>query len=69
MVVPYQKESAEFWESLQRLFLFPLVKAKVQNHSVFTNMCAVSYAWIPSSHPYNQPLCILPHVETDSYSL
>jgi len=53
----------------QRTFLFPSVKAKVQNHSVFTNICTVSYAWIPSSYPCNQPLCILPHVETDSYSL
>lgn len=69
MIVPYQKKSAEFWASLKGLFLFPSVKSKVQNRSVFTNICAVSYAWIPSSYPYNQPLSILPHVETDSYSL
>lgn len=68
MVVPYQKEYAEFWEILKGFFLFPSVKAKVQNHSVFTNICAVSYAWIPSSCSYNQPSCILPHVEPDSYS-
>lgn len=64
MVVSYQKEPADFWENLKGLVLLPSVKVKVQNHSVFTNICAVPYAWIPSSYPYNQSLCVLPRVDS-----